>query len=200
MAKQEVFFLAHFFHCKKHQGLSLIEAIIVILIFSIISASLIAALRVGDISNSIGSLKTDLYSDTRMLLDWLTSDVRQGKIQKIYAYNPTTDYLKIPLWVWNDTNLTQKLTGQYIEYKYDNKTYTLTRRLLNNTTVINEINFTNVLMPPFYTSYTNESKNDFNSSTLLTSRKIIIAIKRGKNERNRPLNFTMVEEVRIRNE
>ncbi|MDD5347468.1 MAG: prepilin-type N-terminal cleavage/methylation domain-containing protein, partial [Candidatus Omnitrophica bacterium] len=181
-------------------GFTLIEAMVVFIILAVIAAALVMTLRVGDFAQSVGSSKADICSDVKMLMDWIVRDVRQAKIQELFNNTPSTGYIKFNLWVWDNDTLAQVFSDQYVEYEYDSAGEVLTRRFIDGGVTVNEWNFTGVMMPPFYTSYTNETINSFSNATLLNSRKVIVAIKRGKTVRNRPLNFTMAEEVRIRNE
>ena len=174
-------------------------------IMTIILAALVMTLRVGDIASGIGTAKVDIQSDVKTIVDWITRDVRQTKIEKLCLNSPTTDHMKFPLWDWNNTSLEQTMTDQYVEYEYDSGTQTLTRRFIEGGAVSYEQNFTDITMSPFYTSYTDETSNNFDNSSSGTlcsnaTRTLIIAIKKEKAVRNTPLNFTMIEQVRIRNE
>jgi hypothetical protein len=170
-----------------------------VILFIILSA-LVMTLNVGEMASCIGSAKVDLEAEVKMLVDWITRDIRQAKIQELYNNTPTTDHVKFNLWVWDNATFEQQNTDQYVEYEYDSPNQTLSRRLIEDDATANEWNFTDISMSPFYTSYTNETVNSFNSTILLNTRRLIVAIKKSKTVRNRPLNSTMVEEVKIRNE
>lgn len=178
----------------------MLELTIAVAIMGVIMSALVMVLGVGEKAAGIGSAKVDLQSDVKTLVDWIVRDVRQAKIQELYNNTPSSDYVKFNLWLWNNTTYTQENSNQYVEYAYDNVTQTFTRRFIENGTIQNEWNFTDIQMSPFYTSYVNETNNNFDNMTLLTTRTLIVAIKKAKTVRNRPLNFTMVEEVKIRNE
>jgi len=175
---------------------------VVTLIMIVIFGSLLMALHVGQISTEVGSSKVDLEAQARMVADWIAKDVRQCIPSELCANVPTTDYVKFNLWDWDNTSLSQVQTDEYVEYEYDNATANLTRRHIAGGVIDNEQNFTGITMSPFYTSYTDETTNDFDYSELCatSNRTLIVAIKKEKTIWNRDLNFTTVKEVRIRNE
>ena len=173
---------------------------VALLVFFVITSALVVSLGVGERATGIGTAKVDLQSDVKLLVDWIIRDVRQAKIQELYNNDPTTDYIKFNLWEWNSTSYEQDETGKYVEYEYDDVSETLTRRTIEDGDITGELEFPHISMSPFYTSYTDETNNSFVNTTLLTNRKLIVAIKKSRTVRNTPLDFIMVEEVRIRNE
>lgn len=181
-------------------GLTLMEFMVVILVLCVITSALVMTLSVGEKASGIGSAKVDLQSDVKLLVDWIIRDVRQAKIQDLHDNSPTTDYIKFNQWEWNSTSEEQEKTDRYIEYEYDGLSETLTRRTIVDEDITGELNFVDISMSPFYTSYIDETNNDFSNSTLLENRRLTVAIKKSKTVRNIPLDFIMVEEVRIRNE
>jgi len=182
------------------KGFTVIELAVVTLIMTVILGALVAALRVGDLATGIDTPKVDLQSDARNIMALLSKDIRQAKIQELYDNTPATGYMKFNLWVWNNTSCEQEVSGSYVEYEYDAAALNLSRRLIEGGSVSYEQNYTHIAMAPFYTSYTDESTNEFDSADLLSSRTVIVAIKKEKTARNSVLNYTLVEEVRIRNE
>jgi hypothetical protein len=194
-------------------------------ILVVVMAALLMTLQIGELVNGIGSAKVDLESETRMLVDWITKDVRQAKIQELCNNTPATDFIRFNLWEgqWNVTGYVAVKTAYYVEYEYDPGAGVLHRRFIDTSlcwesdsdypacTIRNEWNFTGIsLLDPdtgsetgkgvFYTSYSRPTDNGFNSTVLLNNRKIIVVIKKEKTVRNRLLNFTLAEEVKIRNE
>lgn len=186
----------------------------------VVMSALVMTLQIGELVNGIGSAKVDLESEARMLVDWITKDVRQAKIQDLSSSDndPRGEHIKFRLWEWNSTNHNQEYiyndtTGAFvtIEYNYDNETETLSREFQDENGNVFYQNFTGISMPDpdpgsetgkgiFYTNYASPTDNDFNSTVLLNNRRIIVVIKKEKTVRDRPLNFTLVEEVKIRNE
>lgn len=182
------------------RGFTLPEVLIASFIMIIIMGSLVMTLRVGDLSTAVGTERVDLESDVKMLIQWMTKDIRQAKIQELYNNTPSTDHIKYNLWEWDNATLSQLKTDEFVEYEYDPSGQVLTRRYIVDNVTEHEVNFTDIAMHPFYTNYTNESSNSFNDTDMLTSRRLIIAIKKEKEVRNSTVNFTMHEEIRIRNE
>jgi hypothetical protein len=173
---------------------------VVSFIMVIIMSALVMMLRVAEMSTGIGTAKIDLESDVRLLVSMMVKDIRQAKIQELHNNTPATDYIKYNVWVWNDANHTQDKTDEYVEYEYDDASRVVTRRFIVDNDTMDEVAFSNITMPPFYTSYTSATVNSFSSATLLNTRRLIVAVKKERIVRGRDLNFTMVEEMRIRNE
>ena len=76
-------------HCKsnfsmqgigqtKRAGLTLIELMVVILIFLIISAAIFGVLSVGRQSWRTGSTQVELQQETRKAMDWMIKEIRQS--------------------------------------------------------------------------------------------------------------------------
>jgi len=183
----------------------------VCVILGVVMSALLMTLQIGELINGIGSAKVDLEAEARMLVDWITKDVRQSEIKNLYGNDPRGDHIKFNMWEWNQTGFNQQYTDEYVEYSYDNQTETLSREFRNENGDVLVQNFTGIVMPDpdpvsetgkgiFYTNYASPTDNNFNSTDLLNNRRIIVVIKKEKSVRNRLLNFTLVEEVKIRNE
>ncbi|HNQ50206.1 MAG TPA: prepilin-type N-terminal cleavage/methylation domain-containing protein [Candidatus Omnitrophota bacterium] len=181
-------------------GFTLVEVMISAFIMMVIMAALVMTLRVGDLSTAIGTERVDLESEVKMLVHWLSKDIRQAKIQELYNNTPSADHIKFNLWEWDNATLSQIKTDEFIEYEYDPSAEVLTRRYIVDNVTEHEVNFTDIVMHPFHTSYTNESAYSFNGTSLLSNRRLIVAIKKEKEARDSLINFTMFEEIRIRNE
>ena len=184
---------------RNNQGFTIVELMVAALIMAVIMGALVMCLRIGDLTTAVGTEKADMESDVRYLMSWMVRDIRQAKIQELCENEPGSDYIKYNIWVWDDVNYTHQKSDDYVEYEYDPYSLVLTRRAFNNDTDA-EVNFTGIAMSPFYTSYTDETANGFDAGTLLGTRRLIVAIKKEKIVRDRNLNFTLVEEIRIRNE
>jgi prepilin-type N-terminal cleavage/methylation domain-containing protein len=184
----------------KVRGFTIVELMVVCAIMGIMMSALLMALQAGGTTNEIGSAKVDLESEVRMLVDWISRDVRQAKIQEMNNNTPATGHIKFTLWAWNNLTNATDLSDSYIEYSYDSANQILSRNFQDENSTIFAVNFTNITMPPFYTSYSNEDSNSFSNATLLETRTLIIAVKKEKIVKDRNLNFTLVEQVRVRNE
>jgi prepilin-type N-terminal cleavage/methylation domain-containing protein len=205
---------------SKFTGFTLVELMVVCAIFGIVMSALLMTLQIGEFANGVGSAKVDLESEVRVLVDWITKDIRQAKIQDLSSTDndPRGDHIKFRLWEWNTTGHNQAYiyngatdTFVNIEYDYDSATETLSRKFQDENGDVFYQNFTGIsLLNPdpgsetgkgiFYTSYASSTDNDFNSTVLLNNRRIIVVIKKEKTVRNKNLNFTLIEEVKIRNE
>jgi prepilin-type N-terminal cleavage/methylation domain-containing protein len=186
---------------NKKTGLTLVELLVVALIFGVIMSALFITLNVGEFSITVNSNKVDAQAHTRMLMDLVVKDIRQAITSELVANSPTTNYLKFNLWSWNVANATWQLGSQYREYEYTPAENKMSRRLVDgNGIVLEEVDYLNVLRSPFYTSYTSETSNQFDSNELLQNRKLIVVIEEERPVRNsQPVNFTLIEEVKIRN-
>ncbi|HOU36447.1 MAG TPA: prepilin-type N-terminal cleavage/methylation domain-containing protein [Candidatus Omnitrophota bacterium] len=182
------------------RGFALVEVMIASFIMVVIMGALVMTLRVGDLSTAVGTERVDLESEVKMLMHWMSKDIRQAKIQELYNNTPSTDHIMFNLWEWDNATLSQLKTDEFVEYEYDPSAHVLARRYIVDNVIEHEVNFTGIAMHPFYTSYANESSNSFNGTALLTGRRLIVAIKKEKEARGRIMNFTMHEEIRIRNE
>lgn len=169
-------------------------------IMIVIMGALVMTLRVGDLSTAVGTDLVDLESEVKMLMHWMSKDIRQAKIQELYNNTPSTDHIMFNLWEWDNATLSQLKTDEFIEYEYNPSEQVLSRRYIVDNVTEQEVNFTDITMHPFYTVYANESSNSFNGTALLTGRRLIVAIKKEKESRGNTINFTMHEAIRIRNE
>mgnify|MGYP001768326132 CR=1 FL=1 len=181
-------------------GFTLPEILIASFLMIVIMGALVMTLRVGDLSMSVGTERVDVEADVKLLMSWMVKDIRQAKIQELHGNDPATDHIMYNLWEWNNNTLTQENTNEFIEYSYDAASEALTRRHIVDGVIENEVSFTDIKMPPFYTTYTDESVNGFDPAVLLGTRRLIIAVKKQREIRGSVVNFTMVEEIRIRNE
>ena len=181
----------------------MVELLMACVILGVVMSALLMTLQIGELANGIGSAKVDLESEVRMLVDWISKDIRQAKIQDLASTgnDPSTDHIKFRFWQWNSTSHSQEyLSNKAVQYTYDSGTKNLSREFWDVNGSVFYQNFTDISMAPFYTSYTDETTNDFVGDDLRENRRLIVVIRKDKTVRNRPLNFTMSEEVRIRNE
>ncbi len=184
----------------KFRGFTIVELVVASAILVILMSGLLMILQNSEFTTGIGTAKVDLEAEVKMLTEWITKDFRRAQIVNLTNNAPGYDHLKFNLWDCNNTTGNITYSDSYVEYSYDSTNQTLLREyydegtdsLFNNT-------FTNITLAPFYTSYTNETAYGFVENDLRMEG-LIIVIKKEKIVRNRDLNFTMVERVRIRNE
>ncbi|MGE5308305.1 MAG: hypothetical protein ACM3OC_04410, partial [Deltaproteobacteria bacterium] len=166
----------------------------------VVFGSLLMTLTVGGSSISVSAEKLNQQARARAIMDWVSRDLRNAISWEINANNPTSNYVKFNLWSWDTAANTWKLGDQFVEYSYNSATSTLSRRLLDNTgTVLQETDFPDVILSPFYTSYTDEFTNQFDKNVLLASRQMILVIRTHHAARGRDVSSTLIENIKIRN-
>ena len=184
------------------RAFTIVELMAASAILVILMSGLLMVLQHGELITGIGTAKVDLEAEVKMLTEWITKDLRQTNSVNLtsIANDPNYAHLKFNLWVWDNATKNITYSDSYIEYNYYSSNQTLDRGYYDASTGTAFNNtFYDITLPPFYTSYTNESDNDFDS-TDLRMEGLITVIKKEKTVRGRVLNFTMVEKVRIRNE
>ena len=187
---------------SKFRGFTIVEFVVASAILVILMSGLLMILQQGELTTGIGTAKVDLEAEVKMLVDWITKDLRQTNSVNLTNNDNDPDYthLKFNLWVWDNATKNIIYSDSYVEYNYNSSNQTLVRGYYDASTSTTFNNaFFNITLPPFYTSYTDEIVNDFNT-TDLRMEGLIIVVKKEKTVRDRPLNFTMVEKVRVRNE
>jgi type II secretory pathway pseudopilin PulG len=165
----------------KKKGLSLIELFVAAGILSLILAALFISITSGDLSSAVSSAKSDLQGKLRLIMDWITKDVRSTNIIEINTNSPSAGYLKFKK-VTGIDNITGNytLSPDYTEYSYNSTSGELTRSEINGTTgeILRTVPFNNITQSPFYTT----------QGVPLVPGGILT------------LNLTLTEEVKIRNE
>lgn len=184
----------------KSRGFTIVELVVAAAILVILMSGLLMILQNGEFTTNISTAKIDLEAEVKMLTEWITKDFRRAQIVNLTNNAPGYDHLKFNLWDCNNTTGNITYSDSYVEYSYDNGTDTLLREYYDeNSAILYNNTFFNITLAPFYTSYTNETAYDFVDNDLRMEG-LIIVIKKEKIVRNRNLNFTIVEKVRIRNE
>ncbi len=187
---------------SKFRGFTIIELMVASAIMVILMSGLLMILQQSELVTGIGTAKADLESEVKMLTEWITKDLRQANSVNLTSTDNDPDYthLKFNLWVWDNATKSFNYSDSYVEYNYNSSNQTLVREYYDASTSTTFNNaFFNITLPPFYTSYTDETVNNFNT-TDLRMEGLIAVIKKEKTVRDRALNFTMIEKVRIRNE
>jgi len=65
-------------HIKDRGGFSLVEVLVAVLIFAILSAAVSAVLLVGDASWQTNSVQVELQQELRKAMDWMKDELRQS--------------------------------------------------------------------------------------------------------------------------
>jgi type II secretory pathway pseudopilin PulG len=185
-------------------GFTLVEALASILIIGVVMAALSVALTIGETSRSISTAQVDLQAKVRGVLDIVIRDFRQTISWEIANNAPSTTYAKFrPVQGWNTTSDTLSLAGNYTEYSYSAENTTLTRNILDSDgAVLSSRNFYNITAVPFYTvDINNNSIVPMTQAALLNSgRAVIVIAGETQAKQGRTLNYTLTEEVKVRNE
>ncbi len=167
-------------------------------------AGLCVTLTIGETSRSISTVQVDLQANVRQVLDTVARDFRQTISWEIANNAPSTTYAKFrPVEGWDTASDTLLLGGNYTEYSYNAAATRLTRNILNSAgTVISSRSFYNITAAPFYTvDISDNSIVPLTSAALLGSGRVVVAITgAGLARQGRTLNYTLTEEVKVRNE
>ena len=65
------------YHLNQDKALTLVEVLVVVFIFGIISSAIFMVLNMGEFQNRIGSTRIAVQQDVRTVLNWLIRDMRQ---------------------------------------------------------------------------------------------------------------------------
>jgi prepilin-type N-terminal cleavage/methylation domain-containing protein len=182
----------------KKNGFTLVEILVTVFILSIIIAALFLTLNTGEFSNTVASTRVDLQSQVRRLIDWIAKDVRQTSLIEINNNGPSVSHIKFKKVIGIDGSGNYLLSSNYTEYSYNSTTSELLRNELDNGgSVLRSWVYTNITQAPFYTAV----GVPLVGGDILNSKKLVIVISGQSLVRNiLPLNFTLSEEVKIRNE
>lgn len=175
---------------NKKSGFTLVEILVVAFILIIITTALMLVLSTGEFSNSVSSARVDLQAEVRRAMDWIIKDVRSTVPSEINNNSPSSSHIKFRQITGIDNTDGSFTFGlDYIEYNYDAVSGTLTRNGIILSGSITEA--------PFYTAV----GVPLVAGGIITSKKLVVKISGQKLVRgNLPLNFSLIEEVRIRNE
>lgn len=183
-------------------GITFVELMVVALIMGVLLSMFAVSLKTGDLIYNANSAAIDAQADARMIMDWVTRDVRQAISWDISSTgnDPGPGHLKFRTGSFNTTTEAWDLDGGFIEYEYDQTDSVLYRRMLDaGGAVLSESGFPHIVVPPFYTAYTDETVNDFNVTRLSADRTLVVVISESRQTRMQDANFTLIGEVRIRN-
>lgn len=188
----------HTLHLKE-SGLTLIEILVSAFVLLIIITALFLSLTTGEFSHSLSSAKVDLQAKVRRAMDWMVKDVRQTNLIEINTNNPSGNHIKFKqVRGINNATGSYALSSNYIEYSYDNITDGLTRNEVNASgSILRSWVFSNISEASFYTA----PGVLLAPGDVLASKKLIITVSGTTQVRNSlNLNYSLTEEVKIRNE
>lgn len=183
----------------RKNGFTLVEVLVVVFLLTIILTALALTLTTGQFSNSVGSAKADLQAKVRRITDWIVRDARQTCLIQINNNSPSQDHIKFKKVTGVDEGTGDyTLAANYIEYDYDGSSDTLTRNEVNDAgSVLNSWTFDHITQSPFYAA----AGDPLDAGDILSSKKLVVVIA-GESQVNSSLtlNFSLTEEVKIRNE
>ncbi|MCM8799529.1 MAG: hypothetical protein NC900_02200 [Candidatus Omnitrophica bacterium] len=175
----------------KRRGFTLVEILVASFLLIAIISALFLLLNTGQFINQTGSLKLELISEVRNVIELLMRDLRQTFAYEIRNNQPASNHLKFRVCLGHDgTNIL--LSNRYIEYIYDNITHSLTRIDYNfdpeRRWTYNDIVVSDPDKEPF-------------DLTELNNNKIILTIRVSKEKFfSPPIKETFISEVKLRNE
>jgi len=180
----------------RRKGFTLAEVLVTAFILSVVAGALFLSLTTGEFSNAITSAKIDLQAHVRLVMDLIVKDVRQANILGINNNSPSVNHIRFKKVTGIDnTTGSYSLSANYTDYTYDPVSLTLTRSEIDaGGNVIKSIVFSDITQAPFYTAL--GVPLVFNG--LIASKKLIIVIS-GRRQARQILNFSLSEEVKIRN-
>lgn len=187
----------------KDDGVGIIEVFVTMVILSIILASMLASLSIGRLSFPISSVKTELQSKGRIIIDWIAKDVRQAPTWDIANKTPSGSYMRFQKVVGFNTGLNQYiLDPDEVEYIYDANNQTLTRNVISGGVATPTWQFLNVTQAPFFTWHKDDgSIVALKDEHLLDANAIIITLTSQKQARSgHNIPYTLTTEVKMRNE
>lgn len=184
---------------NKNKAFTLIELLIVALILGVILSGLFATLNIGNFSFSTSSAKLELQSYVRLTMERLIRDIRDTNLLEINNNNPSTNHIKFRK-VSGIDNSTGMLTfsPDYIEYNYNNVSNELSRYIVHEDgTILRNSTYSNIMQAPFYSA----PGDPLAAGEILSSKSLVIVIASQKQVKDSLfLNFSLAEEVAIRNE
>ena len=186
----------------KKKGFTLVELLVTGFIFAVVMAALFLSLTTGEFSNSVSSAKADLQAKVRFIMEMIVRDVRQTNLNEINLNGPSADHIKFRQVTGIDSGGTSEysLSANYIEYTYDINTRQLTRSIVNGAgAILRSQVFADITNTHFYSNV----GQDLAANTIIDPNnggKLIITVAAQSQANRLTLNWTLTEEVKIRNE
>ncbi len=199
------------------RGFTIIEALLVTAIISLLMGSVFYLLSAAQSSRFFSSAKTEVQSEVRRAMDWIVNDVRQTVSWSIGAggvggNNPLSTHIKFQkVTDYNTAGSGSAVLGNFIEYTYDSVAKTITRT--DPGTSPGSWTFRNIIFNEapfdsgvFYTKLSDGSivvidpVNTGDNSPVYQTGNLVIVIT-GQKQVNGASNisYTLSEEVKIRN-
>lgn len=187
---------------SKGNGFTLIEVLFVVSILGIIISALFFTLTRGEFSSAVSSAKADLQAKVRSIMEWVTKDVRETNLVQIDTNNPSVNHIKFRKVTGMDDTGSYTFADHYIEYNYDSALSQLTRNKIDVTsgTILQSSVFDNITQSPFKVAVGVPLEQSPSAGNILFYKKLLIVIAGQSQVKNSlTLNFSLTEEVKIRN-
>ena len=185
---------------NNRRAFTIVEVLLAAAIGASITGVLFYALTGGQNVNDLSSAKVAAQSQARMVIDWVSRDLRQTVVWELANNSPSATHIKFrPVLGWDISGNTYQLGANYIEYNYNAITKTLTRNVGAQSWVYNDI-----IAQPFSTRDSLGNLIPLDNS-VGTSKKVVILIEVKKvfnkdTPKEVDSTVSLTEEIKIRNE
>lgn len=184
----------------------MVEILVAAFLLSVILAALFLTLNTGHLSTSLGLAKIDLQANIRQAVDIISRDVRQTFSYEIANEDNTPSQAHIKfrqIQGWNTVSDTPVFSSNFIDYNYDVVSNTIRRSVIDPSGgVLETRQFNNIITAPFYAvDFASGEIVPLSGNVLLTSSRLVVVLTGREQARNgQSLDFTLTQEVKIRNE
>jgi len=180
-----------------NRGFTIVEVLSVSFILITVFAAMFITLTTGEFSNAVSSAKADLQANVRTAMNSVLNDVRQTSLIQINSNNPSAGHIKFKKITGID-NVTgsYSLSANDIEYTYNQSSFSLERSETGPGVSKVQI-FNDITEAPFYSA----TGVPLEAGGILSSKKLVVVMSGRNHVRgDLDLNFSLTEEVKIRNE
>lgn len=189
---------------NRERGITLLELLIVCLIFSVILLPLLLTSKSAYFSQALSSQQAELQLAVRAASEWLIKDLRKANVTEIVktVNSPTDIHLKFNLGTWNSSTSVWDISSAYIDYSYDSNAKKLTRTYVPAIGSSVTLEFDNFIEPPFYTRYDgpDDPDNILSTTDLSSNKKLIVVLSAERTVRGtETISYRLVSQVKIRN-
>ena len=169
---------------NRGRGITLLELLVVCLIFSVILLPLLLTLKSAYFSQSLSSQQTEVQLTVRAASEWLIKDLREAIVSSVVVDGDCPG-----------EGITFNRGTNTIKYCYNDPIFTRT----SGSAVLE---FNNIVEPVFYTRYDgpDDPDNALSISDLNVNKKIIVVLSGVKTIRGtETISYKLVSQVKIRN-
>ncbi|MFH0762369.1 MAG: prepilin-type N-terminal cleavage/methylation domain-containing protein [Candidatus Omnitrophota bacterium] len=187
-------------------GFALIEILVAAFLLSVILAALLLTLNIGHLTGSVGLVKLDLQANVRQAVDLISRDVRQTFGYEIAdeENTPSPTHIKFrQVQGWDTVLDLPVFSSNYVDYNYDVSLGRITRTIVDGSgEVLETRQFNNIAVAPFYAvDFATGEILPLSANVLLTSSRLVALITgQARTRGSQVLNFSLTQEIKIRNE